>query len=54
MQEIPQSKTTPFQRTTEKEVGIKDKEFLGEIMKLDWRDRPTAKQLLDNKWFKED
>jgi hypothetical protein len=30
MQEIPQSKTTPFHKTTEKEVGVKDKEFIGE------------------------
>ncbi|KAK0113410.1 hypothetical protein ONS96_014276 [Cadophora gregata f. sp. sojae] len=52
--EIPQSQTTPFERTTEREVGKKDKEFLGQIMKLDWRDRPTAGELLENEWFKED
>ncbi|KAF4627689.1 hypothetical protein G7Y89_g10467 [Cudoniella acicularis] len=54
MQEIPQSKTTPFSRTTEKEVCIKDKEFIGKIMMMDWRDRPTAEQLLEDEWFKED
>ena len=54
MEEIPQSKTTPFHRTTEKEVCKKDKEFIGKIMTLDWRDRPTAGELLGNEWFKED
>lgn len=53
MDEIPQSQTTPFSRTTEKEVCRKDKKFIGEIMMLDWRDRPTAKELLENVWFEE-
>ncbi|EGC45357.1 serine/threonine protein kinase [Histoplasma capsulatum var. duboisii H88] len=54
MQEIPQSKTTPFYRTTEKEVCKKDKEFIGKIMMMDWRDRPTAGKLLEDEWFKEE
>ncbi|PVH71412.1 serine/threonine protein kinase [Cadophora sp. DSE1049] len=54
MEEIPQSQTTPFHRTTEKEVCKKDKEFIGKIMMLDWKDRPTAGELLENEWFKED
>ena len=54
MEEIPQSQTTPFYRTTEKEVCKKDKEFIGKIMMLDWRDRLTARELLENEWFKED
>ena len=54
MQEIPQSQTTPFHRTTEREVSKKDKEFIGKIMMMDWRDRPTAKELLEDEWFKED
>lgn len=53
MQEIPQSQTTPFQMTTEKEVCQKDKVFIGKIMKMDWRDRPTAKELLEDEWFKD-
>jgi hypothetical protein len=24
------------------------------IMKMDWRDRPTVKELLEDEWFKED
>ncbi|MCJ1255284.1 hypothetical protein MMC24_003100 [Lignoscripta atroalba] len=54
MQEIPQSQTTPFCRTTEREVCKKDKEFIGKMMKMDWRDRPTTKELLEDEWFKED
>lgn len=53
MHEIPQSKTTPFQRTTEREVGKWDKEFIGKIMRLDWRDRPKAEELLGDEWFSE-
>ena len=54
MQEIPKSQTTPFHRTTEREVGVKDKEFIGKIMMMDWRDRPTAKELLEDEWFEEE
>jgi hypothetical protein len=54
MHEIPQSKTTPFLWTTEREVCKKDKEFIVKIMKMDWRDRPTVKELLEDEWFKED
>jgi hypothetical protein len=54
MQEIPQSQTTPFHMTTEREVCQKDKMFIGKIMMMDWRDRPTAKELLEDEWFRED
>jgi hypothetical protein len=54
MREIPQSQTTPFQRTTETEVCKRDKVFIDKIMKLDWRDRPSAKELLQDEWFKDD
>ncbi|KAB8269456.1 kinase-like domain-containing protein [Aspergillus minisclerotigenes] len=53
MHEIPQSQTTPFSRTTQREVSLKDKEFISGMMKLDWRDRPTAQQLLESKWFED-
>lgn len=39
--------------TTEREVCVRDKEFIGKIMKMDWRDRPRAKELLEDDWFKE-
>ena len=54
MREIPQLKLTLFQRITGREICKKDKDFIGKIMMMDWRDRPTAKQLLEDEWFKED
>jgi hypothetical protein len=53
MHEIPERETTPFHRTTEREVSKADKNFIGNIMMMDWRDRPTAKELLDDEWFRE-
>ncbi|GAB7354339.1 hypothetical protein MBLNU459_g4850t2 [Dothideomycetes sp. NU459] len=54
MDEIPQSETTPFCMITENEVCKEDKVFIGKIMMMDWRDRPSAQDLLDDKWFEED
>ncbi|KAH7402804.1 kinase-like domain-containing protein [Pyrenochaeta sp. MPI-SDFR-AT-0127] len=54
MQELPQEKLTPFSWTTEKEVSKRDKDFIGKIMMLDWRDRPTAKELLEDEWWDDD
>jgi len=54
MEEIPQSQTTPFHRTAEGEDCKKDKLFIGKIMMMDWRDRPMAKVLLEDEWFKQD
>lgn len=28
-----------------------DNVFIQKIMKLDWRDRPTAKELLEDEWW---
>lgn len=41
----------PFRQTTEKEISRQDREFICKIMRLDPRDRPTAAQLLQDKWF---
>ncbi|KAF1912983.1 putative serine/threonine protein kinase [Ampelomyces quisqualis] len=54
MQSIPKEKTTPFKWTTEREVSKQDNVFISKIMKLDWRDRPTATELLDDEWWDED
>ena len=35
----------------DEELSQKDKDFLLGIMKLDPRDRPTAKELLQDEWF---
>lgn len=47
---IPPEKMTHFQ---EREVVKKDKDFILKIMKMDCRDRPTAKELLQDEWFRE-
>lgn len=54
MQEIPKSDTTPFRMITEREVCRRDNEFIRKIMMMDWRDRPTARELLEDEWFRED
>jgi len=45
---------TPFALVTEREVSREDKEFICKIMKMDPRDRPTAEELLEDAWFKDD
>jgi hypothetical protein len=52
MDEIPKSRMTRFEQATERGVCKKDKVSIGKMMKLDWRDRPTAKNL--HEWFAED
>jgi serine/threonine protein kinase len=52
MDGVPPEKMKPFERITEQEVSKEDKAFLLKIMKLDPRDRPTAKQLMEDEWFK--
>lgn len=44
----------PFHLSTDKELSKGDKKFICKIMKLDPRDRPTAKELLQDEWFRED
>ena len=48
---VPREKMKPFERITEREVSKEDKAFVLKIMKLDPRDRPTAKELLQDEWF---
>ena len=54
MDGISPSQMTHFANTTVKEVSQRDRGLVGRVMKLDWRDRPTASQLLKDRWFKED
>ena len=54
MGSFPKEKTTPFSRTTESEVNRRDNIFISKMMKLDWRDRPTAKELLEDEWWDSD
>lgn len=41
----------PFSLVVDEELRVEDREFLCKIMKLDPRDRPTAKELLEDKWL---
>jgi hypothetical protein len=54
MQLIPRENMTPFVWTTEREVKKRDNIFISKMMKLDWRDRPTAKEVLEDEWWNDD
>lgn len=43
-----------FQRITENQVSKEDNEFICWIMKLDPRQRPTVRQILEHEWFEDD
>ncbi|KFZ09115.1 hypothetical protein V501_05700 [Pseudogymnoascus sp. VKM F-4519 (FW-2642)] len=51
MHGVPREKMKPFARITEQEISKENKAFILKIMKLDPRDRPTAKELLQDEWF---
>lgn len=44
----------PLYLSADKELSNEDKIFICKIMKLDPRERPTAKQLLQDDWFRAD
>ena len=44
----------PFRLSVDKELSDEDRLFVCKIMKLDPRDRPTAKELLEDEWFQQD
>jgi len=54
MEQIPSEKLTPFSRITQSEVSQRDNIFISKMMKFDWRDRPTAKELLEDEWWEDD
>lgn len=51
MDNVPPEKMRPFLLASQREISTEDKEFVLRIMKLDPRDRPTARQLLEDEWF---
>lgn len=53
MQNTPPESMRPFHLTTAREICEEDKEFVLKMMKLDPRDRPTAKELLEDEWFQQ-
>lgn len=52
MHGVPREKMKPFERIAEREISKEDKTFILKIMKLNARDRPTARELLEDVWFK--
>ncbi|KAL2041988.1 hypothetical protein N7G274_005176 [Stereocaulon virgatum] len=44
----------PFHLSADKELSKEDRTFICKIMKLDPRDRPTAKELLQDEWFRQE
>ena len=42
----------PFSMSEDQELTKEDRDFIMRIMKLDPRDRPTAKELLQDAWFR--
>lgn len=50
-EKVPNEKRKPFRYISRRELSEDDNEFLLKMLKLDPRERPTAKRLLDDKWF---
>jgi len=44
----------PFYNSADKELSNEDRIFICKIMKFDPRDRPTAKELLQDEWFRQE
>lgn len=53
MSAVPPEKLKPFQYLNEREICNEDKAFILKIMKLDPRDRPIVRELLQDEWFTE-
>lgn len=53
MQNSPPETLKPFHLTSTQEICQEDKDFVLRIMKLDPRDRPSARQLLEDEWFRQ-
>ena len=51
MHGVPHGLMKPFEYVTDREVTKEDKAFILKLMKLDPKDRPTAKELLQDEWF---
>ncbi|KAF1951620.1 kinase-like protein [Byssothecium circinans] len=41
----------PFSMAVDPELTVEDRDFICKIMRMDPRDRPTAKELLEDEWF---
>lgn len=54
MEGVPAEKMKPFHAITTREMAREDNAFLLKLMKLDPRDRPTAGEILEDEWFREE
>jgi len=45
-------KWLPLSMSEDDELARPDRYFIAEMMKMDPRDRPTARELLQDAWFK--
>lgn len=54
MKAVPPEEMKPLPMITQKEIPKVDNIFLQKILKLDPRDRPTAKQILEDDWWETD
>ncbi|MCJ1411407.1 hypothetical protein MMC19_005496 [Ptychographa xylographoides] len=46
-------KRTPFEMASSQEIAKEDREFISKLMQLDPRDKPSAKELLQDAWLRE-
>lgn len=46
---FPPGQRLPFQHVSRTEISHRDRDFIYKIMKIDPRDRPTARELLEDK-----
>ncbi|OJJ44254.1 hypothetical protein ASPZODRAFT_153735 [Penicilliopsis zonata CBS 506.65] len=51
MNDVPPERLKPFSLASQREISKQDKDFILKIVKLDPRDRPAAKELLEDEWF---
>lgn len=50
---VDNQKWKPFALAVDKELSVEDRTFICRIMTLDPRERPTAKELLQDPWLKD-
>lgn len=48
---IPDDQVGLFKMITKREISAVDSAFIQKCTKWDWRERSTAKQLLEDEWF---
>jgi hypothetical protein len=54
MEQISNDKLTPFRWITKREVCAQDRDSILGMMKLAYRDRPMAKEVMTHEWLEEE